>query len=496
MGADSIRNIVVAGGGITGWSAAAAIRRRLPAVSVTVVPMPPPPDALADRVACTLPSVVDFHHDIGLTEADTVVRAGSGFRMGTRFVGWAEGRPDYVHAYGDCGVSLGGAAFHQHWLRTAEQGAAAPFDSFSAAAAMAREDRFAMAGAAGDGSERFAYGLYIDPSLYREMMRAYALHLGAAEQAGDVAGVRLSSETGFIDAVKLAGGAELSGDLFIDATGPRVLLRKSVGGEWDDWSRYLIVDRVICGEAAAAAPHLLDTSTAIPGGWIWQASAPAGTSVGICYSSRHLDDSAAARHLAEAGAERVSDPTAIGQGRWAEPWARNCVAIGDSAALVEPLEWTNLHLAHSAIDRIIEMLPGRDCSPVEIAEYNRQESAELDRVLDFLVAHYVLARRPADPFWDEASSVELPPTLAHTLAQFQERGRLPFHEEETFSRDSWLALLLGQGVVPRRVDPLVDSVPPEHAAHAMANVRQRVGRFVDSLPTHVQVLEILRQKVA
>src|SRR5438270_213867 len=131
MNSPAIRSVAVAGGGIVGWSAAAALKRRLPQLSVSVVAVPPAANALADRIACTLPSIVDFHRDLGLTEADTVVRAGSGYRLGTRFAGWPGA--DYIHAYGSYGTSLGAAAFHQYWLRAAKTGAAAPFDSFSAA---------------------------------------------------------------------------------------------------------------------------------------------------------------------------------------------------------------------------------------------------------------------------------------------------------------------------------------------------------------------------
>ena len=123
----SISSVAIAGGGIVAWSAAAAIRRRLPAIRVTVVPLPVPPDALADRQGSILPSIVDFHQDIGLTEADTVVQAGSGFRLGTCFEGWSS-LPDYVHAYGEYGRTLPATAFHQHWLRSRELGEAAPFD--------------------------------------------------------------------------------------------------------------------------------------------------------------------------------------------------------------------------------------------------------------------------------------------------------------------------------------------------------------------------------
>ena len=61
-------------------------------LSVTIVPVPPPADALADRIAAPCPRSVEFHADIGLIDADAMVRAGSGFRLGTCFDGWAEGR--------------------------------------------------------------------------------------------------------------------------------------------------------------------------------------------------------------------------------------------------------------------------------------------------------------------------------------------------------------------------------------------------------------------
>src|SRR5438067_5450154 len=121
MESRAIRSVVVAGGGIVGWSAAAALKRRLPILSVSVIAIPPEADALAERMTCTLPSIVDFHGDLGLSEADTVLRAGSGYRLGTRFEGWSGS--DYVHAYGNYGTSLGTAAFHQYWLRAAKAGA-------------------------------------------------------------------------------------------------------------------------------------------------------------------------------------------------------------------------------------------------------------------------------------------------------------------------------------------------------------------------------------
>jgi tryptophan halogenase len=133
---------------------------------------------------------------------------------------------------------------------------------------------------------------------------------------------------------------------------------------------------------------------------------------------------------------------------------------------IEPLEWTNLHLVHSQIDRLIDMMPGRECAAVELAEFNRQCAAEADRVRDFICMHYICSRR-SEPFWKDAAAVAPPDSLAHTLALFAERGRLPIYEEETFSKDSWLAVLLGQGFQPKRINPLTDVVSSAEAMRAL-----------------------------
>ena len=76
-------HVVVAGGGIVAWSAAAALKRHIPSLQVTVVSCPVPPDALADRIISTLPSIAVFHEDLGLADGDTIYRAKSGLRIRT-----------------------------------------------------------------------------------------------------------------------------------------------------------------------------------------------------------------------------------------------------------------------------------------------------------------------------------------------------------------------------------------------------------------------------
>jgi len=446
----------------------------LPAIHVIVVPVAPPIDALADRIGCTLPSIVGFHGDLGLTEQDTIFNAGSNLRLGSRFEGWSPG-PDYVHAYGEYGQALSGAAFHQHWLRVARNEEPVAYAAYSLAAALAEEDRFVSPETAADDLTPFTFGLSIEPERYCEMMRAFALHLGAEERHGTIERVQLRDD-GFIESL-VVNGTEFYADLFVDASGPQALLRSKVDPEREYWRDHFVADRVqLLSDEATGEPKELDSVIAFAGGWRWETQSGSTTTKGVVYSSAHLADEDARDLIGGEGEQFTLEP-----GRLAQPWVRNCVAIGDAALSIEPLEWTNLHLAHSAIDRLVAMMPDRDCNPVELWDYNRQVNAEADRVRDFVLLHYAISDR-AEPFWQEAAVRTMPASLQHTLTQWRERGRLPFYEEETFSRDSWAAVLIGQGAMPRRTDPLLDSVPLIESKRAMDQIRMKIRHAVTQAP--------------
>lgn len=475
---EPIRRVLVAGCGLTGWYAAAALKRRAPFLDVTLLATPVSAEALADRIACTLPSLLGFQADLGIGPDDGITRASAGYRLGTRFTGWVEGLPDYVHAYGPYGHPIGPAGFHLHWVRAAKAGPVTPFDTFAPAAQLARAGRFVppTPDTVFAGHE---YGLTLDIERHGAMIRAFGLHVGVREIAGEIADV--SCEDGLLTEVRTTSGEALAADLFIDATGPAARLRGAIDSERDDWSRWLPCDRLLLADRPQAenAPVLTPVE-AHGAGWGWSS----GRQMGLAYASAHLSDADAAAMLGGLSVT-AGAPIAIRAGTRPRPWRGNCVAIGDAATQVEPLEWCNLHLALSAVDRLITMLPDRAMAPVEAADFNRQTLAEAERVRDFLAMHYRTAIRP-QPMWRALAQVTPPDSLAHTLTQFEERGRLPFYEEETFTRDSWAAVLLGQGHLPRRVDPLVHAVPPAEAKAAMAQMTGAIAAALPQAPAHAE----------
>ena len=462
-----IQSVAIVGDGLTAWSCAAALKRRVPSLEIKLIRTAGSPAGLADQMISTLPSAHRFHTDIGLSDEDTIVRAKSWQRLGTLFSGWAADSPAYVHAYSPYGAPIEGVPFHQLWLRERRRSDLPPFDRFSQAVELA------LAGRAPDPAFHDCQtGLQLSLELYSTLIRDYALHLEVIAREPALKEVTIRSTDGFIDCLLLEDGTRELADLFVDCTGPAAVLHSLMNAPVVDWSSWLPCDRIMATRGPSNRNFgLLDQVTAVSAGWSWSASSPQTSVMGLAYHSAFADDVAEEVALLEGG-EVIS----LHSSRKQEFWVRNCVAIGDAAISLEPLEWTNLHLVHKQIDRLISMLPGSDCAPVELVEFNRQCAEEADRVRDFICLHYICSRRP-EPFWKEASAMTPPSSLAHTLSLFAERGRLPFYEEETFARDSWLAVLLGQGFEPQHIDPLTDVVPCAVAERALVAMRRTLTSF-------------------
>ncbi|MGN6376618.1 MAG: tryptophan 7-halogenase [Sphingomonas sp.] len=477
-GERAIEHVAVVGGGLTGWSAAAALKRRLPELTVTLLAEAATAPGLIDHLPGALPSIHDFHADLGLGDGDAVHRTGAAYRLGTLMTGWATDRPDYVHGYGAHGPALPGGSFHLHWVRAQYDGAAPPFDQLAAGAALARAGRFATPVASSqDPFGRYGYGLTIDPPDYLAMLRAFAEHVGVSVDHRGVAGVA-PTERGWVDRIVLDDGDTVRADLYLDCTGSAARLCAALDDEWEDWRRWLPCDRIIVASVPLRdAPSPLDRASAWAAGWRWSATGARSASEGIVYHADATTDDNARQMLSGA----TTGPMAFAAGTRPQPWRGNCVAIGEAATVIEPLGWSALHLVHSAIDRLITMFPDRELSGVEAADYNRQAHAEAERVRDFVLLHYAASSRP-EPFWPQWREATLPASLEHSLALFRDRGRLPFYEHETFDRDEWLAVLIGQGVLPRRIDPLVRSYPAADAARHIAAWHAAIAAGVAARP--------------
>jgi tryptophan 7-halogenase len=466
LGTLPLRSIAVVGAGVSGWLAAATLRRVLGEDCAVTVASLPDDNAISGALAAA-PS---FHRLLGLLGADerALLRDTDGtFRLGTLFHGWGAPKQQYFQGFGSIGAKLDGVPFQHHWLRAASAGGAAAFEDFSMAAQLAKLDRFATP----HNDPRsvlslFSYGWHFDSKLLASALRAFALQLGVTERGGPLSDVELDT-AGDIRAVRI-GGERVAAEFFVDCSGASAALARPLGAAFEDWSAWLPCDRMQWTRADAAGSLRPYTGIeAQASGWSFSLPLQRHTVRGWVYASEYTSDAEIAALLARVSSTPPGVRTLL-RGRPREFWVRNCLLLPGEA--LEPLESAGLHLAQTGITRWLAHFPAHADSPTDRGEYNRLTAEEYDRILDLMALHYHATTRDDSPFWRRCRAMEPPATLAHRVELFADSARLTIGEEEHCGADGWLAVLLGQGIEPRSYDPLAEATPLPVARDALAKM--------------------------
>jgi tryptophan halogenase len=436
-----------------------------------------------------------LHAVLGVEESEILLRTHATFKLGVEFKDWSRLGSAYMHPFGEFGAGMESVAFHHFWLKMLGEGETEDLSAYSLATMAARRGRF-TAPIADPTSvlSTLSYAYHFDAGSYAALLRDYAESRGVRRAAGEVAEVKLRGEDGFVEAVALTSGERIEGDLFIDCSGPRGrLIEGALNSGFEDWSEWLPCDRAVgLSSTRAADPAPCTQAKAGEAGWRWTIPLRDSTGFGCVYSSAHMSDDRALSSLtanldgAAAGAPRLMS---FKNGRRKELWSRNCVAIGAAGACLEPLEGTELHVVQTGVTRLISLFPDRTFAAAESEEYNRVMGEELARLRNFLILHYKATERTDTPFWKERRSMRAPEELDYKMRVFASRGRVVLYDEETFTEPSWVSVFIGQGVRPRRYDPLADMVETETIRKAMRRMRKTINDAAEAMPTHRAYLE-------
>src|SRR5438309_1528404 len=165
-------------------------------------------------------------------------------------------------------------------------------------------------------------------------------------------------------------------------------------------------------------------------------------------------------------------------------WVGNCVAIGLSGGFMEPLESTSIHLIQRAVLRLLRMLPLGAISERDIAEFNDQQMQDMLHIRDFLILHYKATERRDSEFWRYVAEMPVPESLTHRMELFRETARVFRRNEELFQENSWVQVMMGQGIMPAAHHPIAAKLSDAEVAKLLGMIRDNVAQTVAALPEH------------
>ncbi len=489
-----LKKIAIIGGGSAGWMTAAAIANAVgSSCEITLVES----EAIGTVGVgeATIPPIRYFNQRLGIDEATFVRETQGSFKLGIQFIDWAKKGDSYFHPFGYYGAEFDTIPFYHYWLREYLAGNIDSLDDYSMAWEAAKNHRFDHP--MGDKRQiqsTYDYAYHFDATLYAKYLRAYSEQRGVTHIEGKVTAAKLNAENGFIESVQLENKTIIEADFFIDCTGfYGLLIENYLKTGYTDWSHWLPCDRAVavpCERNGDTLPYT--KSTAKEAGWQWRIPLQHRTGNGYVYCSQYTDAETATNTLLSGlDGKPMAEPKHLRftTGMRKKFWNKNCVAIGLSAGFMEPLESTSLHLIQYGIMRLLAMFPDKDMSPLLADEYNKLTRAEYERIRDFLILHYTATDREDTTFWRYCKHMEIPESLANKMAHFRSNGMVIADERELFHNASWIAVYIGQGIIPKHAPIITQMREGVPVQERVSQIRQAIIAAGGSMTPHDHFLD-------
>ena len=490
MNEHRIRNVVIVGGGTAGWMAAAALGRLLDRSTVNITLIESDEIGTVGVGEATIPPLIAYNRMLGIDEDEFIAATKGTFKLGIEFVDWGAIGERYFHPFGCHGQDFQGVHFHQIYLHEKQRRELPDIANWSMSAAAAALGRFARpAPDAPLPLSQLVYAFHFDAGLYARFLRGLAEADGVRRVEGKIVDASLDGESGKVESVQLADGTTIAGELFIDCSGFRgLLIEQKLETGYESWAQWLPCNSALAVPTTyPGQPDPFTRVTARSLGWQWRIPLQHRMGNGLVYSSDFISDADAEMLLLP---NLEGDPIAESRrlrftaGRRKLAWNRNVVSLGLSAGFIEPLESTSIHLIQSGIVKLLALFPDKSFNPVERDEYNRQMQDVYEDVRDFIILHFKATRRDDSDFWDYCRTMALPDSLERKLELWRAKGRLFREGRELFGTASWVAVLLGQGIVPQETEPPADALDRAMVADALDKMRLSYRTMAEHMPGH------------
>jgi tryptophan halogenase len=488
----AIKKVVILGGGTAGWVSAALLKKLLGgAIRIELVE--------SENIGtigvgeATIPPIQHLNNVLGINEVEFIRETKATIKLAIKFEHWKTQGHSYYHSFGAVGKSPAFCHFHHLLKRDNQLENGDHLWQYDLNYLCAEAGKFAKINSK-DPILDMPYAYHFDAGLYAKFLRKISEKMGVVRTEGIVEQVKQCNESGFIQALKLKSGREITGDFFIDCSGiAALLIQKKLNTGYEDWSHWLRCDRAIAVPSERADTTLNYTrSIAHESGWQWSIPLQHRNGNGLVYSSNYCsEDKAMDLLMSNLDGKAIADPKVIKfqTGRRYKQWNKNVVAVGLSSGFLEPLESTSIHLIQSAVVRLVHLFPHHGVDDTLVTEYNKQSAVEYDQIKDFLILHYHVNQRENSDFWRDMRNMDIPDSLRHKIEVFKENGRLFRDQNDLFLENSWLQVMIGQGIVPQDYHPLANNMSLAQLQATLKKIKEIKQEPISKLPSHDDFLK-------
>jgi flavin-dependent dehydrogenase len=519
------RNVVIVGGGSSGWMTAAYLKKALKGVDITLVEAPHIKSiGVGEATFSTIKLFFDY---LGLEEHEWMPSCNAAYKLAIKFVNWRKQGGHFYHPF-QRHEMVDGYNTAEWWLKLKRGEEAFDYSCFTIPALCdaKRSPRYLdgrvfdekVQSYFADGERvpnaflsehdvQYPYAYHFDAGLLADYLEKYATQRGVRKVADEVIHVALREDGGISHIVTKEHG-QIAGDLFVDCTGFRgLLINQALQEPFISFNDSLMNDSAVALQVPvdikSRGMEPFTSATALSAGWVWNIPLYGRIGTGYVYSSQFISKDEAEAEFRQYLGPMADDCRAnhikMRIGRTRNSWVKNCVAIGLASGFVEPLESTGIFFIQQGIEELVHHFPGGEVDESVIKSYNRTVANAIDGVRDFLTLHYCVTDRDDTAFWRAVRDIKVPDSVAERLALW--KRRLPNNKSinptyHGFESYSYSTMLLGLGHQPDASLPVLDQMDDRNALETFRKIKERAEYLVATLPSQYEYLTHVRQRAS
>lgn len=513
-----VQNIVIIGGGTSGWMAAAYLAACLNFdVHITVIE-----SSSIERIGvgeATVPTIqTEFFDRLGLSEAEWMSKVQGTYKLGIKYSNWKkppeQGGDYYYHIFGEMPLVDEVPLTHIWIKKRLEENYQKPmiYSCFNSIGALDLK----KSPKCYDGSKIQHYAYHFDAKRVADLLKNWSVKRGVKHIMDTLVQAELD-EQGNVQCVVSGDGKKYSADLFIDCSGfAGFLIEKTLQEPFVSFADNLLTDRAIAinlpehPEIEGIRPYT--SATAFKAGWLWEIPLFERSGNGYVYASNFITDTQAEREVREFFGARGKNADLrmikFQSRRRRNSWVKNCVSIGLSSSFLEPLESTGIYFIYAALYQLVRNFPNKQIDPVLRDKFNEKVRFMVEDIRDFIVMHFKTARREDTPFW-RANRYETKIPESLQLILDQHKAGIPIKTsqqsddqlyasfasqfENFWTNTNYQSILLGVDCLPENSMPLLNyrSDIMRKGNQIIHEVEMQAKGLAEKLPSQYDYLKYL-----
>jgi len=493
-----MRNIIIFGGGTSGWLTAAYLVNNLQTdIKVTLIE-----DASKGPIGVgegTQPLTAAFLYKCGIEAKHWMKPSNAAFKYGVELTGWND-EPYFVDNDSINNTVASPYLYaNKHFMDKPYSEFAKWHPAYQLAKANLSPkltpdlDSNFQTGPDGYGAVHFSAYDIIDTIKSLILNKITYVDTKVTQVAKDSRGI-----SKLIDADK----KEYSADLYIDCSGfESILLEKTMGATFISYDNWLMNDSAVAIPTQYTDPetecHPYTKATAMNAGWRWTIPTYHRVGNGYVYSSKHITAEEAEKELRETLNEWDAPAKHLKMkcGAHEQIAIKNVVGVGLSAGFVEPLEATGITFTTATVTSVCDLIN------LSNGQWTDQCKEMLNRgfyemsieILTFVYAHYYFSTKDDTPYWKDVRAKDLstlPGDAQYMISQYypEPKDFIFFSRQSMFSSVQWWTMIHAGGAY-KDYKPSLTKQEKEYLEYFINTQSARIAEAKKIFPNHYNFLK-------